>query len=370
MNKYIFQVSGNIYGLKQAGKIWNSVFSNTLLQTGFQQSHIDPCLFFNREKDLYLLIHVDDGLLIGTNDHMKEFITNLRQHFDIKLEDSSDFLGLEILQHRDSIEISQSRYINRKIKLFGMDNSKSISTPFPYHLTLQSFENDTLDDDAATLYRSMLGSLSFLRFSRPDVLFALNELSRVASKPTHQALKMIKRVFKYLIGTKDYKLIFKSSPIQQLTCYFDASFAPGKSAHSIGGYVIFFGTNPIGFSSYTEKHTSDSSAQAEAYAMHHALKEILFIQNVLMEMNYSLPKMVMYTDSKALYDFTFKTGSGKRSRHWDITLHFMKQYVSALDHTLINLKLIDTLDNIADIFTKALGDSLFFKFCKHFTFKF
>ena len=67
--------------------------------------------------------------------------------------------------------VSQGKYIKDMLKKFGMNESKSISTPIE--------TNDNLDSDASgnmvdqKLYRSMIGSLLYVTASRPDVMFSV-----------------------------------------------------------------------------------------------------------------------------------------------------------------------------------------------------
>jgi hypothetical protein len=222
--------------------------------------------------------------------------------------------------------------------------------------------NDIIDD--ITGYKSLLGCISYCRLTRPDIAFALHELATVAASPGPDALAAIKRTCRYLAHTKHYGIVLKSDTDTNLNVYFDASFAAGKSMRSVGGHVIFCGSTPITFQSHNIAHVVDSSAQAEAYAMHIAVKEVQFVQNILRECKLKDDNITLYTDSKALYDFTFKSGTGKRSRHWHLTLHYLKHYVGP-DRQL-KLCLVPGVENIADIFTKSLGHTLFHKFCSRF----
>jgi hypothetical protein len=56
-----------LYGLKQAGRIWNRRITKPLKQMGLTQFHYDPCLFYATNTDgsfFYLLIYVDDIITV------------------------------------------------------------------------------------------------------------------------------------------------------------------------------------------------------------------------------------------------------------------------------------------------------------------
>jgi hypothetical protein len=83
----------------------------------------------------------------------------------------SYLLGLQIKQLKNSIFVSQGKYIKDMLKKFDMNESKAISTP--------RGTNDNLDSDASgnmvdqKLYHSMIGSQLYVTASRSDVMFSV-----------------------------------------------------------------------------------------------------------------------------------------------------------------------------------------------------
>jgi hypothetical protein len=74
-------------------------------------------------------------------------------------------------QRNQGIFISQSKYIREMLKRFGMEDSKPIITPMKTSCKLSKY-----DDSKSTYqrhYRSMIGSLLYVRTSRPDVIYAV-----------------------------------------------------------------------------------------------------------------------------------------------------------------------------------------------------
>jgi hypothetical protein len=61
---YVLKIHRNIYGQKQAGRVWNKYLSRKLTEVlGFKQSKVDECVYY-RGKTLYVL-YTDDSLLAG-----------------------------------------------------------------------------------------------------------------------------------------------------------------------------------------------------------------------------------------------------------------------------------------------------------------
>jgi len=355
----IYKVVGNLYGLKQAGRVWNQIFSNDLEQFGLKASRLDPCLFYKSGKSpMFLLLHVDDGLLLAKGNDGDRLIAYLQKKFEIQLDKGEDFLGLQINPDGMSIAIRQENYINKILKKYGFLDSRPSDTPMVYHAQLMMADPNNVIDDISE-FQSLLGSLSFCRLTRPDLLFVLHELATVAASPGPDALQAAKRAFRYLRGTSHGGIKITKDFNEPWICYVDASFAAGSDLRSIAGHTILIGGTPIISQSYTIRQAVDSSAHAEAYALHGALKDVLFLRNIYDELFQQKPKVTIYTDSKALLDFSFKSGSGKRSRHWDIALHYIKEHIGPDKD--IKLEFVDGENNTADIFTKSLGKSSFEK---------
>ena len=59
-----------------------------------------------------------------------------------------------------------------------------------------------------TLYRSMIGTLLYLNVSRADILFSICMCARFQSNPKVSHLNVVKKIFKYLVGTSNLGLWF------------------------------------------------------------------------------------------------------------------------------------------------------------------
>ncbi|GJR04229.1 hypothetical protein Tco_0527213 [Tanacetum coccineum] len=80
------------------------------------------------------------------------------------------FLGLQIKQLEDDIFFNQSKYIKEMLKKFGLEDSKPIKTPMSSKTKLTRDEDEESVDD--TKYHGMIGSLLYLKASRPNIMFS------------------------------------------------------------------------------------------------------------------------------------------------------------------------------------------------------
>ena len=61
---HVLKLLKNIYGQKQAGRVWNEYLVEKLRSIGFNQSLVDDCVFYR--NDTIFMVYVDDGIFIGS----------------------------------------------------------------------------------------------------------------------------------------------------------------------------------------------------------------------------------------------------------------------------------------------------------------
>ena len=67
----------NIYGTRQAGRVWNQHIHQGLIERGYVQSTVDHSLYY-RGQTVFLL-YVDDGIFAGPDaEEMDSMIASLR----------------------------------------------------------------------------------------------------------------------------------------------------------------------------------------------------------------------------------------------------------------------------------------------------
>jgi Reverse transcriptase (RNA-dependent DNA polymerase)/GAG-pre-integrase domain len=123
----------NLYGQKQAGRVWNQYLHDRLLARGFKQSAVDMCLYYR--KDVALLIYTDDGILIGPNPKDLDAIIALlkapvvargkqtHRAFNITDEGTLDeYLGVKV-EHlpNGTIKLSQPQLIQQILDDLGLN---------------------------------------------------------------------------------------------------------------------------------------------------------------------------------------------------------------------------------------------------------
>ena len=165
----------SLYGLKQAPRAWNDIFTQFLPHLGFNNTYSDTPLFVKHvgSSIVILLLDVDDIIIIGSATiAIQHVISDLRNEFDIKdLGFLHFFLGIQITKTKAGLFLSQEKYIQDLLKKIEMLDSKSVVTPYlPYSRLLK---DDGQPYNNPSLYRSIVGALQYLAFTRLDIAFSV-----------------------------------------------------------------------------------------------------------------------------------------------------------------------------------------------------
>jgi hypothetical protein len=73
-----------------------------------------------------------------------------------------------------------------------------------------------------THFRSLVGALQYLTFTRPDIAYVVQQICLHMHDPRESHLTAMKRTLRYLRGTLDYVLPLRRSTSYKLMVYTDA----------------------------------------------------------------------------------------------------------------------------------------------------
>lgn len=161
----------------------------------------------------------------------------------------------------------------------NMLDAKLVSTPMATSPKLILAGEQHCDP---TEYRTLVGSLQYLAFTRPDIAFAVNKLSQFMHSPTTDHWQAAKRVLRYLVGTPSYGISFTKANPLTLHAYSDADWAGDPdNLRSTNAHVVFLGKHPISWSSKKQKSVSRSSTEAEYRSVADTASELTWVSSVL-----------------------------------------------------------------------------------------
>ena len=362
----------SIYGLKQASRSWNLRFDETIKTYGFEQNVDEPCVYklINEQTVVFLVLYVDDILLIGNNVVKLSEVKNwLAEQFQMKdLGNASYVLGIQILRDRKNklLALSQASYVDKVLARFSMQNSKKGLLPTRHGVSLskkQCPQTPQEEEDMRRIpYASAVGSLMYAMLcTRPDICYAVGVVSRFQSNPGPEHWVAVKHILKYLRRTRDYMLVYSSGDLNLLG-YTDSDFQADKdSRKSTSGSVFTLGGGAVVWRSIKQSSIADSTMEAEYIAASEAAKEAVWLKNFLSGLEV-VPEMdkpiTLYCDNSGAVANSREPRSHKRGKHIERKYHLIREIVHRGDVTVTK---IPTLENLADPFTKTLTEKQFNK---------
>jgi len=381
---YVLKLERNVYGQKQAGRVWNKYLERKLIhQVGFTQSKVDDCVFY-RGSTMYVL-YTDDSILAGpSKDEIENIITDIQKAgLEITREgDVQDFLGINIKKKKDgTIDLSQPHLIDQILKDLKLDkeNLKTKDTPCMTSKILDRGIDDEPFDNSFH-YRSIIGKLNYLeKGSRSDISYITHQCARFTSDPKMKHAKAIRWIARYLSGTKDKGFIMTPNTSKSIEVYVDADFSGNwdredslnpDTERSRHGYIIKFMGCPIVWKSQLQNEIALSSAESEYTGLSYALREVIPIINLVEEIqkqgflkSTKTPKVFckVFEDNSAALQMANIHKYRPRTKHLNVKLHHFRQYVNK---GIVKVFPIKSEDQQADYLTKPLKYELLIKLRK------
>ncbi|CAA7028514.1 unnamed protein product [Microthlaspi erraticum] len=352
----VCRLKKSLYGLKQAPRCWFAKLRTALIGYGFKQSYSDYSLFYLRKEgiEIYILVYVDD-LVIGGNDSkaIGDFKQYLGECFHMKdLGKLKYFLGIEVARNKDGIFLCQRKYTLDIISDAGCLGSKPATSPIEQQHKLALSDKPFLEDPER--YRRLVGRLIYLLATRPDLTYVVHVLSQFMHQPRIDHWETALRVVRYLKGTPGQGVLLKSDSDLRLRGWCDADFSGCRlTRRSLGALFITLGTSPVSWKAKKQDVVSQSSAESEYRSMAKAVGELKWLRDVLIDLGITQTQpMELYCDNQAALYIAANPVFHERTKHVERDCHTVRD--SIVDGTIVTKK-VDTHDQLADVFTKALG---------------
>ena len=291
----------------------------------------DPCVFYKLLQDdvCILSVHVDDEMCIGPPNEIDEIILKLRKHLDVVETANDSYLGLHVERDANGITVDQSGYIERVLHRYKMADCKPVSSLSDVSQSLDDCHDSPSCDK--TMYQELLGSLMFLMVgTRADLSHTLTNLARFAHDPKVMHYQALKRVLRYVKGTKHLKLFFPAQKQLVLQGESDASWSVTADGKGFSAYLVKAAGCLISWKSTKQRLVALSSAESELMALVDCVRELVWARNMLSELN--INNLVRYpiiveVDSQAVISMVESLGMSPRCKHFRRKLHFVKDEV-------------------------------------------
>lgn len=298
---YAWLLKKNVYGIPNAGKLFEDFIIESLQQLGWTQIQglrHSWIKMHNNNIQGYLCVYVDDFLAVGIKLSARQILEEIKTKMKLNIDENGSltFTGTSFDIKKECISIHQQKYID---SLLPVEQLKSHATPLPYRINEKEDRTDQLNSKLVTKYREKLGQLLFIaRDSRPDLSYAASFLGKFSSAPTIQAMKLLNRAITYA-ATNPYIMRYPSKfhkTTLNIECFVDASLGNNNNVHAQTGYIIFINETPFYWKSKRQTRVARSSTKAEMNALHDIFDKLEFYSTIFS--NAKIPHSIrVYSDS-------------------------------------------------------------------------
>ncbi|CAM8951164.1 unnamed protein product [Rhodiola kirilowii] len=146
---HVYKLKKALYGLKQAPRAWYERLTQFLMSMGYTRGGVDKTMFVKRDNKHFIIaqIYVDDIVFSSNSQKMvDEFMAQMQSEFKMSMVGEMNyFLGLQVVQSKEGIFLTQAKYARNLVKKFGQDKAAHKRTPAATHVKI------TKDDAGASV---------------------------------------------------------------------------------------------------------------------------------------------------------------------------------------------------------------------------
>ncbi|GJU94204.1 putative ribonuclease H-like domain-containing protein [Tanacetum coccineum] len=352
--------SAFLYGTIEEEVAWYETLSTYLLENGFRRGIIDKTLFIKKDKGDILLVqvYVDDIIFGSTKKSLcVEFESLMHKKFQMSsIGELTFFLRLQVMQRDDGIFISQDKYVADILKKFNFVTMKTASTPIETNKALLKDE-EAGGCGCSLLYKSMIGFIDVLTASRPwnPIFFFFKHLflgvwglfcacARFKVTPKVSHLHAVKRIFRYLKGQPKLGLWYPRDSPLDLEAFSDSDY--------VGASLDRKSTTE----GLIQTIVAKSTTEAEYVAAANCCRQVLWIQNQMLDYGFTLMNTNIYIDNESTICIVKNLVFHSKMKHIEIRHHFIRD---SYEKKLIQVIKIHTDQNVADLLIKAFDISRF-----------
>lgn len=388
----------SLYGLKQAGRLWNKELDAFIVSLGFTRMVSDPCLYVKRSNSGRLIIlstYVDDIPSLHARQDAAEW-AEIKQQFKAKykikfLGETEWLLSMRITRDAPNgrIYLDQEAYTRELLRDTAMENCAPADSPAPTDVQALSKQHTQSAEESERMrnvpYRQVVGALMYLsNTTRPDIAFCVRKVAQFAQAPGEIHWQAVKKILRYLNGTAHYGLVFgrversadagvtsaagtsAGAAAAHISCYADADWAGNTgSRRSCTGNLVLLGGSIVDWTCKMQSTVALSSCEAEYQSSGSAVQSMLFMDSLLTEMGLrgdnggqrdGTLKLKVLNDNQSAVAICKNDVLHSRVRHIDIKHHFIREQV---EKGAVEVSWIPTDKQLADILTKAMSGALF-----------
>lgn len=357
-----------LYGMLKSALLFYLKLLGDLTKAGFELNPYDPCVANKMVggKQLTVAWHVDDLKISHENpavvDRFIEYIDGIYPGLTIQRGKELEYLGMTLdYSVKGEITFSQVPYICEMLEEFPEELGTAAITPATENLFRvdEDVSAPTLSEERSAIFHQYVAQLLFIsNRSRRDIQTAVAFLTTRVKGPNDHDWTKLRRVMKYLKGTRFLKLTLSAEDLRVLKWYVDSSFAIHPDCRGHTGGMLSLGKGAVTSGSRKQKLNGRSSTEAEIIGVDDFMGPLLWTLYFMRAQGYDATSNILMQDNQSTMKLLVngQKSSSKRTKHINVRFYFAKDVIDRGDMTV---EYCPTKEMWADVLTKPLQGELF-----------
>ena len=356
------QLQKALYGMLKSALLFYRKLVTDLTNMSFELNPYDPCVANKMVdgKQLTVSWHVDDLTLSHVDESaVMHVINNLKAIYGMNLKETigpvQDYLGMTFdYSTPGKVEISMDKYIANVIDLFPEHIDGTSATPATDKLFTIRPDDRPLPEEQALQFHHVTAQLLYASMRvRRDIQTTVAFLTTRVKSPGEDDWGKLKRVLKYLNGTRKLHLTLSVDSLSQIKWYIDGSHQIHDDCRGHTGSLMTLGNGAISSTSRKQKINTKSSTETELVAVHDKLGDVLWMRYFLESQGYSIEDNIIYQDNMSTLSLekNGRVSGSNRTKHIKAKYYLVQDKYNSHE---IDLKYCPTDTMWADVLTKPL----------------
>ncbi|GKB51342.1 ribonuclease H-like domain-containing protein [Tanacetum coccineum] len=273
------------------------------------------------------------------NDRSQQFGVECDETFSLVFKQVTIRTVLSLALSRDwpirQLDIKNA-FLNGYALRVGFSSSRCDSSLFIYRhgaevaYLLIYVDDIILTTSSIALLHCIIASLH-IEFKMIDLgHLNLQQVCLYMHNPREPHFAALKRVFRYVCGTLNFRLQLYASTTGSLVAYSDVDWVGcPTNMRSTSGYCVFLGVNLLLWSSKQQNTLSRSSVEAEYRGVANAVAKTAWHHDLLYELHTPLlSATLVYCDNVSAIYLSANPVQYQRTKHVEIDIHFVRDMVT------------------------------------------
>ena len=211
-----------------------------------------------------------------------------------------DYLGMNMkFSTPGCVSFDMIPYIKKILDDFPEKMTGVASSPAADHLftICPPTEARLLPESQTIAYHHTTAQLLFLSWVRHGIQTAVAFLTTRVKKPDKDDWGKLKRVLKYLFGTRSLKLTLSADSLSILRWYIDASHQIHDDCKGHTDALLILGAGAVLSSSNKHKINTKSSTESKIVAVHDKSSDVLWTRHFLEAQGYTISENIIFQDN-------------------------------------------------------------------------